>query len=160
MIRTCRSSGSLVRLALLRVVVQLLTYADAAYLLVSAATTLLRAAIESAHQAKVDCVLALLGLSERLSAARKTLNWDIGDFCLQRCKPTIDKLATALGVARPENAGDVATAGEVAAACQQDAPDSNVPSLSLNSDFLLPLDSLDYQYDLFDDVAGSWPMNV
>lgn len=138
---------------------QSLTGSDTAYLLVSAATTLLRAAIESPQQAKVQCVLVLLGLSERLSTARETLNWDVGDFCLQRCKPTIDKLATALGVDRPDNAGE-STVAEVAAVSQQDGPCGDVPSLTFNSDLLLPLDSLDYQYELFDDLAGPWPTNI
>lgn len=132
---------------------------DTAYLLVSAATTLLRAAIESPQQAKIRCVRSLLGLSARLSAAKQTCSFDIGDFCLQRCKPTIDKLAAALGVQHVED-GSNAGSSEQSDAMQAEMMNIENPPLSLASDFLLPLDTLDYQFDLFDDLGTPWPIST
>lgn len=132
----------------------LLTTQDPAYLLVSAATTLLRAAIESPPEAKVQCVQTLLALLRRLTAAR---DWDIGDFCLQRCKPSIDKLAAKLGVRESNDDHSIEQAGVATHEPQQGMSD---PTLSVESDLLLPLDSLDYQFDLFDDFAGFLAANV
>ena len=129
---------------------------DTAYLLVSTATTLLRAAIESSEEAKANCVRVLLGLSGRLMAARDTLGWDIGDFCLQRCKPTIDKLATALGL---HDADYAPRAEQIDTPARVVAPVGGDENPGMGLDLLLPLDSLDYQFDLFDDFAGPWAVN-
>lgn len=113
--------------------------------------------MESSLQAKNQCVRSLLGLSARLGAAREACSFDIGDFCLQRCKPTIDKLASALSINHVENPNPAPQAAFIpppASSIDQD------PSLSIDSDLLLPLDTLDYQFDLFDDLGTPWPITA
>ena len=102
----------------------------------------------------------LLGFSARLTAAREELGWDIGDFCLERCKPTIDKLASVLGVV--EGDGEDVVEQQVDAVPQQQGEEVGWEDqpLDLDADLLLPLDSLDQQFDLFDDFAAPWLVNL
>lgn len=121
-----------------------------AHLLVYATTVLLRCLLEAVDLAtKTACAERLVKLQRRLRLASDE-GWDLADFCLERCSDPIAKIARAMGItAEPEAAintpsGNSRTAGS-------DSPSN--PTLTLPSDFYLPLDSLDYTFDSLWDAA-------
>lgn len=117
---------------------------DTAHLLVSATTTLLRCLVESTDMSiKRDCAAKLVRLQQRLQVARHTFNWDLADFCLERCSEAISRIAVILeapeGHPEPE---------------RRETDQSELPSFGLGfdtsallEDFFLPVDSLDYPFD-------------
>lgn len=101
--------------------------------------------MESADCAvKRDCAAKLVRLRERLQIARDDSKWDLADFCLERCSESISRIAAALETL--ENPPEPE---------RHEAEDSEHPSFGLDfdpsallEDFLLPVDSLDYPFDV------------
>ena len=131
-----------------------------AYLLVTSATILLRCTIESSDLTmKKDCVTKLVEFRDRLRIARNTSQWDLADFCLERCDEPIQKMADAIGLSvhdvtdplsmgqavRPETGGTQGSASE---------------AFSID-DLILPIDSLDYPWKtLWDGIEGPWSIQI
>jgi hypothetical protein len=130
------------------------------YLLVTSATILLRCVIESSDLAvKRTCVTRLVAFKNRLRTARDTLQWDLADFCLERCDDPIQKLADAMGI--PANHVPAVTpAEEVIPLFPRDS--DFIPSdPGVTSDLFLPIDSLDYPWEtLWDGMEGPWSIQI
>ncbi|KAF1927942.1 uncharacterized protein M421DRAFT_5608 [Didymella exigua CBS 183.55] len=114
------------------------------YLLVTSATILLRCTIESNDlNKKKACVTQLVAFRERLRTARDALQWDLAEFCLERCDEPIQRIADALVLLEAQE------------------PGLAVPhDLSLN-DLFLPVDSLDYPWEtLWNGIEGLWSVQI
>lgn len=123
-----------------------------AHLLVSATTILLRCLLESTDlAAKKDCAGKLLRLKRRLETARQASEWDLADFCLERCSEPINKIASAMGILTDQPLLHSTT--EPAASHDRDAFDTDATFTDLPSEFFLPVDSLDYPFDALWDVS-------
>ena len=69
------------------------------YLLVTAATILLRCTIECGDiPTKRLCVAKLVAFRDRLRRASSDSGWDLADFCLEKCNEPIQKIADALNI--------------------------------------------------------------
>ncbi|PVI07981.1 hypothetical protein DM02DRAFT_608589 [Periconia macrospinosa] len=87
------------------------------YLLVSAATTLLRCIVECTDlETKRNCIAKLVGFRDRLKRAQSELQWDLADFCLVRCNDSIQKIANAASAAQPATAPTSTTKSPLAGA--------------------------------------------
>lgn len=118
-----------------------------AHLLVSATIILLRCLLESTDlSTKRTCAISLVRLRNRLRHAKESSEWDLADFCVERCSGPIEKIATAMGV--PSAITDEAAAAEVTMS-DATAPLEEVDSFfaDLPADLLLPVDSFDYPFD-------------
>jgi hypothetical protein len=130
------------------------------FLLVTSATILLRCTIESSDlDKKKACVTQLIAFRDRLRRARDALQWDLAEFCLERCDEPIQRIADALGVA----SGHLQTNSQhdEVVSPQISAPDlASSHELSLN-DLFLPVDSLDYPWEtLWNGMEGPWSIQV
>lgn len=130
------------------------------YLLVTSATILLRCTIESNDLAtKRSCVAKLVAFQDRLRTARDTSQWDLADFCLERCDGPIQKIADAMGISSRRTLA-------VESIDQTTVPASGEPNLStlgspVLDDLLLPIDSLDYPWEtLWDGMEGPWSIQI
>lgn len=134
----------------LTLVAVLLTTLDTAHLLVSATTILLRCLLESTDLAtKKECATKLVRLLRRLETAREASEWDLADFCLERCTEPINKIATAMGITSESlPSTDVEEHTRPNNAFSSDTAFTELPS-----DFFLPVDSLDYPFDALWDVS-------
>ncbi len=121
----------------------------------SAATILLRCIVESADvHIKKDCALRLLIFQNRLEAVRETSEWDLADFCLERCSQPIEKIAAALKVSN-NNEPDT---GPVDA--QQNSFGNSLSMPSSELDFSFPPDWLDLPWEpTWDMVEGGQPLS-
>lgn len=130
------------------------------YLLVTSATILLRCAIESPEVAdKKFCVTNLVAFRDRLRAAHDILQWDLADFCLERCDEPIQKMADALGVDSGHMSEPQALSQANVPSTEGSDPYAN-DTVSIN-DLLLPLDSLDYPWEtLWDGMEGPWSIQL
>lgn len=129
-----------------------LTTIDTAHLLVSATTILLRCLLESTDLAtKKDCAAKLLRLQRRLETAREASEWDLADFCLERCTEPIHKIAAAMGILDDSPALPSTSAQDGSHGHNVFESDTTFPELP--SDFFLPVDSLDYPFDALWDVS-------
>lgn len=132
------------------------------YLLVTAATTLLRCTVECGDiVTKRSCITKLVAFRNRLRKASDDSRWDLADFCLERCDEPIQRIADALKIASRDvhhTAADTINASvpnETVRPTYIDPPLDNLNSLS---DFSPPLDSLGFSWDtLWDTYDGSWP---
>lgn len=130
------------------------------YLLVISATVLLRCTIESNDIGKKEaCAAKLVGFRESLQTARDLFQWDLADFCLERCGEPIQKIAQSL---------ELSTGGPQTASPHEAAPTSTLTasglaspfSLSMN-DLISPINSLEYPWEtLWGDLDGSFSMEV
>ncbi|KAH3904477.1 hypothetical protein HBI56_171410 [Parastagonospora nodorum] len=132
------------------------------YLLVSAATILLRCTIECEDLAtKKSCISKLIVFRDRLRTAREESEWDLADFCLERCEEPIQKLADAfqtISYSRQE------ARTETMASISHDKPiEVGIADYSGDEPIALPdlflsLDTLEYPWDnLWDTFEASWP---
>ncbi|KAH6614168.1 fungal-specific transcription factor domain-containing protein [Boeremia exigua] len=130
------------------------------YLLVTAATILLRCTIESSDLAtKKTCVTKLVAFRDRLRAARDTLQWDLADFCLERCDEPIQKIADAIGPTPSHLA--TADVTDQTLGSPSTEPHWTPLDLSSTSDLFLPVDSLDYPWEtLWDGIEGPWSIQI
>lgn len=134
-----------------------LKFADTAHLLVSVATVLLRCTVESAAlEVKRDCARTLLRLSKTLQNS----GWDLADFCLERCKQPIERIASATGIVSSASATEEQVSGQEAAPMDlledtntleiANPPDDAAMELpSSTGNFTFPVDSLEYPWDTF-----------
>lgn len=127
------------------------------YLLVTTATILLRCTIESNDpRVQRTCAIKLVAFRDCLQTARNTIEWDLADFCLERCDEPIQKVADAIGISP-----DQLTAppmDRMTAPPSEESPWDPVNFIS-GSDLFLPIDSLDYPWEtLWDGIEG--PLSI
>lgn len=139
-------------------------FPDTAYLLVSAATILLRCIVESSIlQTKQVCMLKLKAFQKRLQTARDTSGWDLADFCLERCSLPIDQIATAMRATLPESRQQSSSTTENISDGAAAHPESGIVSiqneaLAYPSDFMLPVDAWDIPWEnMWDANSGIFP---
>ncbi|KAF3003680.1 hypothetical protein E8E13_008625 [Curvularia kusanoi] len=130
------------------------------YLLVTSATILLRCTIESNDLiTKKGCVAKLVEFRNRLRIARDISQWDLADFCLERCDEPIQKMSDAMGMS-PHN---MHAPSAVSQAVEPDAGStqpSTADPFSID-DLVLPIDSLDYPWEtLWDGIEGPWSIQI
>ncbi|KAH7398479.1 fungal-specific transcription factor domain-containing protein [Pyrenochaeta sp. MPI-SDFR-AT-0127] len=135
------------------------------YLLVTAATILLRCTIECSDlQTKIACATKLLEFRVRLQSASEKSGWDLADFCLERCHEPIQKVADALKISSPNTQrreADPSIANAVLEATEDASFDAPTSASTTMSDFFLPIDSLDYPWEtLWDTNEGPWPIQI
>ncbi|KAF1362672.1 hypothetical protein EJ07DRAFT_163290 [Lizonia empirigonia] len=128
------------------------------YLLITAATILLRCTIEGGDLVtKKACVMKLVAFRNRLRLARDVSQWDLAEFCLERCDEPIQKIADAIGVPQ-EN---VPTNSRVAEPTVVISRDSATTDTSAMGDVFIPIDSLDYPWEtLWDSMDGPWSIQI
>lgn len=135
------------------------------YLLVTAATILLRCTIECGDiETKKACATRLVGFRNRLRRARTDSEWDLADFCLERCHEPIQKIANALGIlthdTQVEDLGQRVTMNPAPGTMDQVEVGVLGSDTSL-SDFSVPIDSLDYPWEtLWDSFEGPWSIQI
>lgn len=135
------------------------------YLLVTAATILLRCTIECSDiETKKTCATKLLGFRDRLQSASDHSGWDLADFCLERCHEPIQKIANALKV-NPRNIRsqdvEAGTTSAIHEPAEEVIADAATTASTTMSDFFLPIDSLDYPWEtLWDTNEGPWQIQI
>jgi hypothetical protein len=130
------------------------------YLLVTAATILLRCTIECGDIAtKRLCVAKLVGFRDRLRRASRDSGWDLADFCLERCDEPIQKFADALQCASQQTRTGTSEAEPMLAqtqAVQQDDLEMPMSDSDPLSGVFLSVDSLECiwgdAWNIFDDA--------
>lgn len=134
------------------------------YLLVTATTILLRCTIESGDSTTNRwCIVKLVNFYDRLRKAKDDCDWDLAEFCLERCSEPIQKIANALNSARISPGEDAeATTTKVPVEAAQDVRiDEDIIDLTKLSDIFLPVDQLDLSWDsLWDSFDSSWPQPI
>jgi hypothetical protein len=132
-----------------------------AYLLVSAATILLRCTIEcNDSETRIACATKLKNFRDRLQAARDDSRWDLADFCLERCNDAIQKVADVVGNTRQYD--HVWTTSVNPTEPGTEAPHSPITiDANYMPDFVFPIDSLDYPWEtLWDTFEGPRPIQI
>jgi hypothetical protein len=129
------------------------------YLLVTAATILLRCTVECGDiVTKRSCITKLIGFRDRLRRASDESGWDLADFCLERCDEPIQKFADALLSSQQIHTG---TNEAQAIIPQAEIPQQHVTEMPTGdsdplSEIFLSVDSLEYPWgdvwDMFDDA--------
>jgi hypothetical protein len=67
-----------------------LNFLDAAYHFTSAATMLLRCALETSNsESRAECIKAVTELVYHLRRLKDDSNWDLGDTCLRQCEDVV-----------------------------------------------------------------------
>jgi hypothetical protein len=132
------------------------------YLLVTAATILLRCTIECGNiETKKKCIRKLIVFRDRLRRAKEESGWDLADFCLERCEEPIQKFATALRTTpgSPTKDTDVEPTSASNEVSGPNALESVVNDSTVLTDLLLPLDTFECPWDtLWDAFDTSWPI--
>jgi hypothetical protein len=128
------------------------------YLLVTAATILLRCTIECGDiETKKVCATKLVDFRDRLYSASTISGWDLADACVERCHEPIQKIADALEISCRN---DLVQAAEPHVAMGP-VEDEALRNLTSPSDFFVPIDSLDYPWEtLWDTFGGPWPIHI
>jgi hypothetical protein len=131
------------------------------YLLVTAATILLRCTIECGKlETKKKCVSKLIVFKDRLRIAKEESGWDLAEFCLERCGEPIQKFADALRIAsdsptKDANVDLTSVSSEVSGST---ALESVADGSTALADLLLPLDTFECPWDtLWDTFDTSGP---
>jgi hypothetical protein len=130
------------------------------YLLVTAATILLRCTVECGDIAtKRSCVVKLISFRDRLRKASDESGWDLADFCLERCDEPIQKFADALQLSSQEIQTGTSEARSIlppAEIPQQHVTEMPTGDSGPLSEIFLSVDSLEYPWgdvwDIFDDA--------
>ncbi|KAF2690747.1 hypothetical protein K458DRAFT_438552 [Lentithecium fluviatile CBS 122367] len=137
------------------------------YLLVSAATVLLRCTVECGDLiTKRSCTARLVRFRDRLKQARRENEWDLADFCLERCHDPIQKIADALGITSPIAQPPVTSpASGTIPNTQVSSPPGQFDAMpefsSTMPDVFLPIDSLDFPWEtMWDSFDGPWPIQI
>lgn len=130
------------------------------YLLITAATILLRCTIECNDLAtKRKCIERLVEFRTRLRLARDVSHWDLAEFCLERCEDPIQRIADAIGVPEGRVLSD-ARSGELTLTASSDLETTTMDSSTMG-DLFLPIDTLDYPWEtLWDSMEGPWPIQL
>jgi hypothetical protein len=130
------------------------------YLLVTSATILLRCTIESSDlDKKRACVTQLIAFRDRLRTARDMLQWDLAEFCLERCDEPIQRISNALGTTSDYMQTHL-QADQVASSETPALGLAPPHELSLN-DLFLPVDSLDFPWEtLWNGMEGPWSIQI
>jgi hypothetical protein len=131
------------------------------YLLVTAATILLRCTVECGDiVTKRSCVTKLISFRDRLRRASTESGWDLADFCLERCDEPIQKFADALQCSQQQTQTRTREAEPMLAQAQpvqQDAVEMSMGDSDPLSDLFLSVNSLEYPWgdvwDIFEDTA-------
>jgi hypothetical protein len=129
------------------------------YLLVTAATILLRCTIECNDLGiKRACIAKLVAFRERLERARDEVEWDLAEFCLERCGEHIGRFADALsGSAQGVRGCAEATSAQNGVEVEDRVGDEPVEEGGDLGDFFLTMDSLQNPWGLgWDAFDGSW----
>ena len=131
-----------------------------AYLLVSAATILLRCTIECTDaETRIACATKLKDFQTRLRAARDDSRWDLADFCLERCTVPIQKIVDVVGNLRQHDHAQTSVNPTGSATEVHDG--SATKNMSCVPDFDFPIDSLDYPWEtLWDTFEGPMPIQI
>jgi len=112
------------------------------------------------------CTTKLVRFRDRLQLSRIKSDWDLADFCLERCHEPIQKIADALGVASsndPLPTPEFAAVGaENAQNVLQHESSAEIQDLSVPlPDVFLPIDSLDFPWEtMWDSFDGPWPIHI
>ncbi|KAH7397563.1 fungal-specific transcription factor domain-containing protein [Cadophora sp. MPI-SDFR-AT-0126] len=139
-----------------------------AYLLVSAATILLRCIVESSDiKTKRDCILKLKAFQNRLQIARDTSGWDLAEFCLERCSLPIKQIAGALRVSLdlPDHDSSNGVQNRSSVVFTPTPSEPRATSLQDGSapyplDFFLPVDPWDIPWEsMWDSNGGMFPQS-
>ncbi|CAK1363200.1 putative transcriptional regulatory protein [Cercospora beticola] len=128
-----------------------------AHLLVTAATITLRCLLESTDTiTKRTCVEKLAQFRDRLQKAKAESNWDLADFCLERCAEPIDKICASMRDVLPVAVPASKERGTATSSQQSELEDAalDFDFASWSSDFLLPVDNFDYPFDALWSVPG------
>jgi hypothetical protein len=135
---------------------------DTAYLLVSAATTLLRCTVESSDvEQKKQSSSSLLRFLHTLRQAREVHDWDLSVLCVETCGQSIERIAAAIQIVPQPSPATLSPAAGLTSRSDQFAPNNFAgeagtvvqPSAD-DSDFSF---SLDIPWDhLWDDLSEPW----
>lgn len=121
------------------------------YLLVTAATILLRCTIECGDiTTKKSCMTMLVSFRDRLQRARDHSGWDLAEFCLERCHEPIQKIANALGVFSQDPQAEMTETdpdGGPTGNLQYTGAEAPTDDYSSLSELFLPVDSLEYPWE-------------
>jgi hypothetical protein len=140
---------------------------DTSYLLVSAATVLLRCTVECGDlRSKRLCTTKLVQFRNRLQQAQRESDWDLANFCLERCHEPIQKIAGALGIHSssdpfpPPSTSAVSTQNTETLPRQERLEEIQDLPVQL-PDVFLPIDSLDFPWEtMWDSFDGPWPIQI
>ncbi|KAF2829276.1 hypothetical protein CC86DRAFT_392426 [Ophiobolus disseminans] len=129
------------------------------YLLVTAATILLRCTVECGNIAtKRSCATKLTAFRDRLRSASEESAWDLADFCLERCNEPIQRITDAMMVAPPNAQTPMADTSDGSAPIEM-TQESNEALPTGN--MFPPIDSLEFPWDsLCDTFDGPWPTQL
>jgi hypothetical protein len=128
------------------------------YLLVTAATILLRCTIECGDiTTKRLCIAKLIDFRDRLRRASDESEWDLADFCLERCEAPIQRFADAQQLSSQHiRTGATMMEDEQALpqieAVQPDMMDMPMSYSGSLSEISRPVDSLEYPWESLWDV--------
>jgi hypothetical protein len=135
------------------------------YLLVTAATILLRCSVECGDLViKKSCIAKLVNFRDWLRRASTDCGWDLADFCLERCDEPIQKLANALQISSQEIHTRMKGAETISTRVEE--PPYTITDLSMGdsvslSELYLPVDPLEFSWEsLWDTSDGLWPANA
>ncbi|KAF9694490.1 hypothetical protein EKO04_007333 [Ascochyta lentis] len=130
------------------------------YLLITAATILLRCTIEASDPTtKRKCVTRLVEFRERLRLARDMSHWDLAEFCLERCDEPIQKIAEIIGL-YPRDVPIDTTNFEPAMSTSTELDLTTIDTSAMH-DLFLPIDPLDYPWEtLWDSMEGPWSIQI
>jgi hypothetical protein len=115
---------------------------------------------------KRACTTKLVQFRDRLQQARIESDWDLAEFCLERCHDPIQKIADALGIASSIETTPVPTSTTACTVIPHtpiDQETSNeIQSMSVPlPDVFLPIDSLDFPWEtMWDSFDGPWPIQI
>ena len=102
----------------------------------------------------------LLKVLDHLRAARDSHEWDLADFCLERCTMPIERIAASAvhDTSQPElEDGSGNQSSKEPASNAQPPEESSSIAVDFLEDLFLPTDSLDYPWEmLWDNVEGLW----
>jgi hypothetical protein len=139
---------------------------DTAYLLVSAATALLRLLVESDNNPdRTEACSKLLSFLQTLRMVRDDYDWDLAQLCIDTCGQTIEKLVamnssvlhTDLVPSSNITANENSAPPQDLAAIPNGAPLQDIGSARAANDLMtFPMD-LDIPWDyLWDDMVEPW----
>ena len=121
----------------------------------------MRCTIESADKNQVKGGSEkLLKLLDHLRTARDLHEWDLADFCLERCTMPIERIAASTGLRVSQSKQPTPTGNEPHRAVAVETPSrdgSNSTAVEFLDDLFIPTDTLDYPWELlWDNAEGLW----
>ncbi|KAH7068877.1 fungal-specific transcription factor domain-containing protein [Paraphoma chrysanthemicola] len=130
------------------------------YLLVTAATILLRCTIECGDlNTKASNVAKLVEFRTSLQRARDEIGWDLAEFCLEKCHEPIQKIADAMGTFSSSAPSEAVEAAIESENTTGDAGDTGHSLASPNA--MLCIDLFEYPWDtMWDTFDGPWALHI